>query len=71
MRTRQIRVSGRVQGVGYRYALRDEARRLGKELEIDWFDAGHGHGGIETRIAWQRRAMEFVDQALAGRSPVD
>jgi len=25
MRTRQIRVSGRVQGVGYRYALRDEA----------------------------------------------
>ena len=29
MRTRQIRVSGRVQGVGYRYALRDEARRLG------------------------------------------
>ena len=29
MGTRQIRVSGRVQGVGYRYALRDEARRLG------------------------------------------
>jgi acylphosphatase len=29
MRTRQIRVSGRVQGVGYRYALRDEALRLG------------------------------------------
>ena len=29
MVTRQIRVSGRVQGVGYRYALRDEARRLG------------------------------------------
>ena len=29
MATRQIRVSGRVQGVGYRYALRDEAQRLG------------------------------------------
>ncbi|MBV9190531.1 MAG: acylphosphatase [Betaproteobacteria bacterium] len=29
MRTRQIRVSGRVRGVGYRFALRDEARRLG------------------------------------------
>lgn len=29
MGTRQIRVSGRVQGVGYRFALRDEARRLG------------------------------------------
>ena len=29
MVTRQIRVSGRVQGVGFRYALRDEALRLG------------------------------------------
>jgi acylphosphatase len=29
MGTRQIRVIGRVQGVGYRYALRDEALRLG------------------------------------------
>jgi dipeptidyl aminopeptidase/acylaminoacyl peptidase len=46
----------------------EKARRLGKELEIDWFDAGHGHGGVETRIAWQRRAMEFVEQALAERS---
>jgi acylphosphatase len=28
MVTRQIRVKGRVQGVGFRYALRDQARRL-------------------------------------------
>jgi len=43
----------------------DEARRLDKDVEVDWFDAGHGHGGIDTRIAWQRRAMEFVDRVFA------
>jgi dipeptidyl aminopeptidase/acylaminoacyl peptidase len=46
-------------------AYLEEARRLGKDVEVDWFDAGHGHGGIETRIAWQRQAMEFVDRVLA------
>ena len=40
------------------------ARAAGKMLEIDWFDAGHGHGAVEMRIAWQRRAMTFVDAAL-------
>jgi hypothetical protein len=42
----------------------DEARRLGKPIEIDWFDAGHGHGATDTRIAWARRTMEFADKAL-------
>jgi dipeptidyl aminopeptidase/acylaminoacyl peptidase len=42
----------------------EEAERLDKAVEVDWFDAGHGHGGVETRIAWQRRAMEFVERAL-------
>jgi dienelactone hydrolase len=42
----------------------EEARRLGKDVEIEWFDAGHGHGGIEQRIAWQRQAMEFVARVL-------
>jgi acylphosphatase len=29
MITRRLRITGRVQGVGYRYALRDEAERRG------------------------------------------
>lgn len=45
----------------------DAARALGRPVEIDWFDAGHGHGGSDQRIAWQRQDMEFVDRAL-GRS---
>jgi dipeptidyl aminopeptidase/acylaminoacyl peptidase len=43
----------------------EEARRLDKLVEIDWFDAGHGHGAVETRIAWQRRSLEFVERTLA------
>jgi dipeptidyl aminopeptidase/acylaminoacyl peptidase len=42
----------------------DAARALGRTVEVDWFDAGHGHGGTAQRIAWQRRAMDFVDAAL-------
>jgi dipeptidyl aminopeptidase/acylaminoacyl peptidase len=48
------------------------ARAAGKALEIDWFDAGHGHGAIDMRIAWQRRSIEFVEAALGitNASPV-
>lgn len=42
----------------------DAARAMGRPVEVDWFDAGHGHGGAAERIAWQRRAMAFVDAAL-------
>jgi len=40
------------------------ARAAGKALEIDWFDAGHGHGAVDMRIAWTRRSIEFVEAAL-------
>jgi dipeptidyl aminopeptidase/acylaminoacyl peptidase len=40
------------------------ARRLGKALEIDWFEAGHGHGATDTRVAWCRRSIEFVERSL-------
>ena len=42
----------------------ERAQSLGKVLEVDWFDAGHGHGGAAQRIAWQRRAMAFVEGVL-------
>lgn len=45
-------------------AARDAARDEGRNVEIEWFEAGHGHGGVAERIAWQRRAMAFVDRSL-------
>ncbi len=44
----------------------DAARAVGKRLEVDWFDAGHGHGSVEQRIAWAGRAIEFVNGVLGG-----
>lgn len=40
------------------------AERLGKDVTIDWFDAGHGHGATETRIEWCRRSIAFVERVL-------
>ncbi|HEY4753819.1 MAG TPA: prolyl oligopeptidase family serine peptidase, partial [Candidatus Limnocylindrales bacterium] len=48
----------------------EAVRATGGPLEIDWFDAGHGHGAIEQRIAWQRRAMAFAAAALETRGGV-
>jgi dipeptidyl aminopeptidase/acylaminoacyl peptidase len=45
------------------------AERFGKDVTIDWFDAGHGHGATETRIAWCRRAIEFVESKLGIEGP--
>jgi acetyl esterase/lipase len=48
------------------------ARQAGKVLEIDWFDAGHGHGATDMRIAWCRRSIGFVERSLgieAGSPP--
>jgi acylphosphatase len=62
MRTRQIRVKGRVQGVGFRDALRDEAQRLG----VNGWVRNRNDGSVEAvvqgdaasidrLIAWARR----------------
>ena len=62
METRRIRVTGRVQGVGFRYALRDEAERLGltgwvrnaPDGSVEALLQGQGPA-IEQLVAWARR----------------
>jgi len=77
MTTRQIRVTGRVQGVGYRDALRREALRLG----IRGWVRNRRDGSVEARlqgepehleelVAWARRgpplaAVARVEEAAA------
>jgi dienelactone hydrolase len=47
----------------------DRAARLGKDVTIDWFDAGHGHGAVQTQIDWCRRSVAFVETALGIETP--
>ena len=49
------------------YIARAEA--LGKDISVDWFEAGHGHGATQTRVDWCRRAIEFVESKLGIEGP--
>ncbi len=59
---RRLVISGRVQGVGFRYSLADEARALGlrgwvrncRNGDVEAIVSGPEHG-IEVIIAWAHR----------------
>lgn len=62
MMTRQIRVNGYVQGVGFREALREEAERFGlagwvrnrRDGSVEALLQGDA-SGVEAVLAWARR----------------
>ena len=58
MVARQIRVSGRVQGVGYRVSLQDEARKLG----ISGWVRNRSDGTVEAVL---QGSPESVDALIA------
>lgn len=56
MVSRQIRVSGRVQGVGYRYALRAEAVRLG----VTGWVRNRADGSVEALVQGSADAVKKI-----------
>jgi hypothetical protein len=38
---------------------------LGKRIEVDWFEAGHGAYAIELQVAHQQRMLEFAYKVLS------
>lgn len=63
MKTRQIRAQGRVQGIGFRYALRDEAQRLG----VSGWVRNRTDGSVEGLLQGEPSAVEaLVDWARRG-----
>ncbi|HUQ77206.1 MAG TPA: acylphosphatase [Burkholderiales bacterium] len=63
MRTRQIRVKGRVQGVGYRDALRDEAQRIG----VTGWVRNRADGSVEALLQGDAVSVErLIDWARRG-----
>lgn len=64
MITWHLRITGRVQGVGYREALRREAQRLGI---VGWV-RNRPDGSVEAVVQGERRTLELI-AAWAQRGP--
>lgn len=47
----------------------EKMRALGKQFEIDWFDAGHGGLSTETWIAFQERMLNYAYRILNKNRP--
>ena len=78
MVTRTLRIRGRVQGVGYRYALQEEAERLGVtgwvrnriDGTVEALLQGEAHA-VEAAIAWARRGPPAARVADVQVNPAD
>lgn len=77
MPTLELRIEGLVQGVGYRYALQDQARRLG----LSGWVRNRTDGSVEAvaqgtqpaldaLVAWARRGPPAARVAKLSASPV-
>jgi len=56
MITRQLRIAGRVQGVGFRYAMQDEAARLG----VAGWVRNRRDGTVEALVQGDAAAVEAI-----------
>jgi acylphosphatase len=64
MLNRRLRISGRVQGVGFRYAMRHEAVRLG----VNGWVRNRSDGSVEALLQGAAEAVETLT-AWARRGP--
>ncbi|MEX1254723.1 MAG: prolyl oligopeptidase family serine peptidase [Dehalococcoidia bacterium] len=46
------------------HVYEEKMRELGKEIELIWFDAGHGSLAIEQNIEHQERSLQFAHEVL-------
>lgn len=63
-----VRIRGRVQGVGFRWFVREEARRLGLSgwvTNLDTGDVEVAAGGAEASLDRLRRALEVGPSGAA------
>jgi acylphosphatase len=56
-----VRISGRVQGVGFRWFVREEARRLG----LSGWVTNLPDGGVEVEAGGEAASLERLRRALA------
>jgi acylphosphatase len=65
MITRRLRVAGKVQGVGFRYSLQEQADRLG----IAGWVRNRRDGSVEALVQGEAQAVEAITAWARGGPP--